>query len=920
VRHISPASLAILAQSEGVEPINFIEVRWRNATSRRYADQAVKGILEGKLLEMGNLENVIDISGSSSSQSITVKLDDTDGTIKAIIDNIDIHKTPVFVYQWFKGLPIGEAFIIFEGEISTPIVWSEPERTVTFEVLSKLTDNEIGFSAEEGDFEYIPPNLVGRAWPLVFGTSYKVPSLRANDPPSGAIAEALGSGDQSVNKDHFFRLVQNNYAAYYKARDSAITCLIYARDALATAQTLAFAQTINNSARANNIPGAPQEDLTGQIQEMNQLAKEYNARAIEYQVQMDEILRTGLLVWEFETDPQAQALEKPSIPIVNGNLFPQGTPLTVNINNGQAPAAHTGVFNGTTFTIVTRENPLVQELGLTDTGPVEVSENNVAEKYQSLLSSRTLWVANGGSMVTVSSRTFYPMTYIVSLMHVQVPTVWAYRNLNGQKILSIVPPSYYSVQHIMFNTLAATLIKMNAPLSSYANQGWEDDLYCDIVSPVGPNIVDIMKWVIENYTGHAWDTTSFNHVRTLLEPFPANFAKVDRPNVVAFLQELAFQSRCAIWYSNGVFYLKYLSEESTPVDTITDDDVEFGSLEMTCTPTEELVTKLTVTWKPDGVTDSYRSIFRHNVQKYGTLEGQYDFYIYNVLGLVEKSAVFWIVRKANTWKEVSFTTFLTKLRLEPYDMVTLSLSSKHISNDPVNCMVKSVQYDSDNNRLTLNLWVPVRFGEMDQYPFAMPANISETVVFPTAKDLAGGTQSSAGGQIIDQKPLTGGSSVASRANMDRGANSGFTAGVTSPGYVPLSDQGSQPDTSVRTFVNPNVDTSLTIGQRTTKQSKQWTIKDPKPPVFSEVKPGVWPGYIVSQVEGNIYDVEIYYQGLDGTPQRINARAAKIREGDTFAFGTPVLICRSVWTDGDALLTENVIVPPIWAPDLADYEG
>ena len=54
-------------------------------------------------------------------------------------------------------------------------------------------------------------------------------------------------------------------------------------------------------------------------------------------------------------------------------------------------------------------------------------------------------------------------------------------------------------------------------------RGWSDELYVTFQSSVGPNIVDILEYIIDNYTDLTYDTDSFNYVRTKLAPFPANF-------------------------------------------------------------------------------------------------------------------------------------------------------------------------------------------------------------------------------------------------------------------------------------------------------------------------------------------------------------------------------------------------------------
>ena len=198
MRNISANAMAQITTARGGEPLIVVECIWDGAHSWFYCDRGAffdLPQLEGKILELGHLEDVVSISGSSSSQSITIKLDDIDQTIKNLYNVIDFHFKLVNVYQWFTELSFDDKFIIFEGYVNTPIAWSEKDRTLSFEVISKVEDQEIGFSAEEGDFPTLPDDLIGKAWPLPFGSPLKVPSLRFDIVSSAIIMDSFGVHD-----------------------------------------------------------------------------------------------------------------------------------------------------------------------------------------------------------------------------------------------------------------------------------------------------------------------------------------------------------------------------------------------------------------------------------------------------------------------------------------------------------------------------------------------------------------------------------------------------------------------------------------------------------------------------------------------------------------------------------------------------
>ena len=219
-------------------------------------------------------------------------------------------------------------------------------------------------------------------------------------------------------------------------------------------------------------------------------------------------------------------------------------------------------------------------------------------------------------------------------------------------------------------------------------------------------------------------------------PFPANFALLERKNLVEVLQEIAFQARCSLRLSNGIFYLQYLAEEPTTVDTIAEKDIEHQSIEVSLTPTEDLVTKYTAKWRLSYAQEVLdQIILRHNVQKYGIQEEEYEFYIYNQPDIVHKVATFWLIRKSNSWKRIKFKTFLHKLNLETFDAVTLDFQQTFVSNSSITSVIQQADFDSANLLMLIECWVPVKSGEMDKYEFAWPANADPELFFPTQREI-----------------------------------------------------------------------------------------------------------------------------------------------------------------------------------------
>jgi hypothetical protein len=771
VRNISQAGLAKLAQRHGTEPITIIEVNWVAGNTKSYADRAV-GSIPGKIVELGDLDNVVNVSDNSGSQELAVTLDDTDGTIKAIFDAHDVHMRTVRVYQYFTGLDLADKFLLFSGKISSPIAWNERDRTFSFTVLSQLEDKEIGFSAEEGQFPYLPADMVGKAWPMIFGTVMNCPALQVNKAVTGTTLTGVG--------------ILSGLDLWAKLPDGA-------DDSAYFASLLQMVVQINHLKKAKDcwapfghppIDAAKAADIQKQIDSLQQQMIE--AAANHGKQQACALARRQQQIDE----ANAKGLGANPVRILGGEDFPQGRTITINIGGG----LFTGHFNGDLFYVDSRQHPtndtaaadayalktqepaicadtvqrtyyryetqvpkgcgndngIVGGEYIIDEGVLVTTRDATVSEMDTEPVAQQFW-ADSGATVTLAEDE--PITYIASIVPGRVLAVKAYKQLIGQRRLVDVPTDLYTVTTKTYGTVTADQVIVTRPLSSITDQGWSDDLYVTFESGIGPDIVEILKYIIENYTDLTWDADSFGYVQEKLKPFPANFPILERKNVLEVLQEIAFQARCAIWIKNGVFYLKYLPEEPTPVDAITvsDIDAEKG-IEVELTGTEDIVTKMVVKWRLSWAalsdqpqdTNEKTIILRHNVSKYGTQEQEYDFYIYNQPDIIYKCATFWLIRKSNTWKRIKFTTFLNKLNLETFDAVTLNFASPYVANSIITAIVEKANYNSADNCVDFECLLPVGAGTMEKYHFFWPAALPPTDTWPPANEIAAGNAGGGG--------------------------------------------------------------------------------------------------------------------------------------------------------------------------------
>lgn len=760
MRNLSTDALEKIVARLGNEPVTIIEVDWiADGGPSLYADRTATSI-PGKIHSVGNLDNVINVSDSNSSQEIAVTLDDTDGTIKKILDAHDIHKRSARVYQWFAGLDLADRFLLLSGKISSPITWSERDRSVTFSIVSQLEDKEIGFSAEEGDFSWIPKDLIGKAWPLVFGTVQDVPALQFNKAVTGTTlcpiegvagsqyheAVPLGGSDPSWG----INLAMQGY------QKSMLWC---ARDAFQRAANITHdAQRAQEyRARADEALDAINDINASLGAAMAQKAAQENCAAEQRSATLENVGENGC-------NP---------VRILGGEDFPQGRNISLLVGG----SILTGYFNGDNFYYSRVVNP--------------EKEARAAERYQASLEQQCATAAQGqafdfstnvpcgfgnsgsgcrcryhGYIVPTTAHTSTPstssvaeeiwidsgsratiygdenITYLVSIIPGRVLALKAFKTFEGgERRLVSVPNNLWRVETKNYGPVTAVQVVLTKPLSSLDGQNWSDDVYVTFQSSVGPHTCDVLRYIIDNYTDLSCDTTSFAAASAKLAPFPMNFPILERKNTLEVLQEIAFQARCALWLSNGTFYIKYLPEEPVSDSTITvsDLDAETG-VELELTSTEDLVTKMIVEWRLSWAEDEpNKLILRHNVKKYGTQQETFDFYCFNQPDIVLKAATFWLIRKSNTWKKVRFKTFLQKLNLETFDTVTLDFGTQgYVSSGPVKAIVEEAVYNSDDQTIDFVCRTPVKSGTMQPYKFFWPAYVSPAEKFPTGAERADG--------------------------------------------------------------------------------------------------------------------------------------------------------------------------------------
>jgi hypothetical protein len=791
MRTVTANTQAKLNQDMGTELLILLEVEWTPGGAILYSDQELEGA-ESKILTISGFDTSMVLEGASDSQELSIALDDTEGTLRDIYNTFDIHKRPARVYTLHKGLALWEKTLVFKGEVVTPIEWDESQRSVSFNILSKLTAKQVGFSMEEGDFPNIPEEALGKAWPLVFGQVCHLPAVKVRAPRRGILQSGVGIKDFTLEP----RLCQA----------SKIQCPSNQTGNIAT-----YTQGADNLWNRQVSPsfGPDMECVNRRFGEICKLK---------------------------DLQEQQAAYEYDTLNIYNGTAFPQGTSITLFIDNARfigsfsgndfavtsrvhpdfddfdhqvcrnVPAMHYGTvsgvpqiytdINGNTFsgsvgghynyvTITTStgtkwirdaDGKKIRGAWVPDTTGTYFAPGNQTQGqamascdealrdtpgmvggpkdswayYDEMEASNFFW-ATPGSEVYMESES--EILYIASLLPGTVDGVAAFRVApNGNRYLTEVPESYYEVFETDYQGYQVVEIGLNKALNLYNDQ-WEDQLYISFTSSVGPNPCDIIEWLINKYTDLTIDATSFASVHTALTNYPNNFYLTTRPDVYDLIRDIAYQSRCSVYVRNDVMFIKYLSVEPTTVRTLDESDILSRSFVEELSETEDVYTTHNIEWRKAGAAVSslsevdHKLILKYNVDKYGTVEEDWDYYTYNIYSLVLKSATFWLIRKANSWKKVKFQTSIKHMDLDIGDCVTLDVAQ---FGGAVKVIIESMKLNPDTYTVEFVCWTPVRSGETEAYYWAWPSLQAAHQTWPLAGDNNGG-----GGYNFEVRPPEG---------------------------------------------------------------------------------------------------------------------------------------------------------------------
>jgi hypothetical protein len=580
-----------------------------------------------------------------------------------------------------------------------------------------INEDQTGYAPVEGDIPNMHEDAIGVSWPECFGTVYKVPAVRIRKPIKGVLQENFNINSTTVKITNGEKFTQN------EAIDIIIDRIL--------------------------CTGS----FNGDVFTFTEINKPYySSISFAARPPADEHVNNSHVAWV--TDSSINLVGKYCYSInflseymVNYCINQDGTKCFF-AKPWRPARGYEDILMDATFSMIEvcgepHTNWLETFLIHCDYYWVGAAVGGWVLHYYYPKDEYTIdsWEIETGADVIIDNS--YTDIYVCNLLaSTDIFGVYGYRtDKDNKRILAVIPSRYYTknlTNSILKVGITCTTLEFDVPLEEYTHENWEGDIYVSLVSNQGYNTADIIKYLFDEYTDLDTDAASFTTVQTQLANYPSCFALLEQYDVLEICEKIAWQARCAIYISSETVYIRYLCagrpEDGEHDFSINDSNIQFKSLQLGFTPSENLVTKLIANWRLDYSPEENSSktfIYEKNISDYGLLESNENFFIYNIENLVQLSAAFWGYRYSNVWRQASFKIFLQHLDVEIFDIISSRVPAT--SHNELIGIVKQLSYDSDNKNINISAELGSRMTDIsasDSQPDMDSYIFESTIYYP----------------------------------------------------------------------------------------------------------------------------------------------------------------------------------------------
>lgn len=721
MRYFTEDAQAVVDKKKVTEPLILVEIEWQTGTAY-YSDKDITITFptgdrdyDGKILNMGELKSTFTEDSSSEMSNVSIELDDTDGSFKDLINQTPIEGTSVIIYQYFQSLESDDIITLFRGKILGGINWSERNRLLSFNIQTYFKDVEIGYALTDDDIdtysdEHLDKQKVGSPWPVIFGNPKKVKCEQVRRHYQATLKEAIWG-----NYSQYQQLIQlENYEDFPLNEEIQIDIRPKTPEYQGEIPRyrVRFTGSIDSTTGNFVIKSFNDSFYTDiEVGERVDSDPDYGNERVLW-LKNNEIIEGATCYCE-PFDAQPRGYQNRCIKQIGKKCIFQKPWYTSRF--GTLKALDDGdIIKDCAGSSKVSWGYLYSWWWARETSEGNWAIETITYPYDTYAFEEGDYVTYAGIRNDIYICNLLPYSSLIKL-YAEKQNDLGDKYLEELEYDSANPSEYLFTYNdtysIVGKTVSALEINGGIALTLLEESGYTGDLYADIESPVSSNIPSIIKYLIEVFSDSYLDWASYIQTKDELKDFPANFAIREIISLWTLLQDIAWQARCGISIRSGKFVLTYLSKLPTEEYSISEDNVVDGTLNLTFSSFEELINKMTCKYFENWYDGEKEFVYKldSSINRYGLRAEERPIYIFNSEALVSYTAGFWGYRYANSWRQVSFESFLNALRLEVFDSAAFAIPI--ISTNKINGAFRDISYNSTTFQHSLNVELASKTGD-----------------------------------------------------------------------------------------------------------------------------------------------------------------------------------------------------------------
>lgn len=678
MRSLTPAAAAQAANLRPSEPFLVVKLELPSpAGTRWYGDKmSTVGTLgvDGRIVRVSPLRQRAGFGRLGTSSAVQITLGDHDLALKQLFDTARLEGFSATVFHAFEGLAEEDLVPLLVGKIGGPVRWAEASRELSLTIASTNQSDPVGEVTESEDPE-VPNSARGRPWPVCFGKVREAPTLLYRQLPAARTLERVEFGQLDLTVDvpgydETPRSIFGSGSSLYLLGEELVLGGYTASGA--GNRFLILQRNLNRHTLGFGVRPVGADQFNPYVAWLSLGQEDVNVVNMWVTIGTRRrfcIGQQGLKLW-FQTPwhfliqsatGTARAFEPTTRPIFSGGIV----------------------------------------VGQEDVGWVHPPGTQLRP-----VDSLTTYIVHSGSGASVEEVKAYK----------RVP-----KGETTERELVCVPTDYYTVSSTTVEGKSATVLNFEKPLSQIDDTWSDEPVFASVTAPGTENTADQIQSILTSYTDIIPDPVSFAAVRSKVANYPSGFAVADRPDALRLVNDIAWQARCGLVVVGSQAFLRFLPEAPTQtVLNIQNENIDRDSLSLSTTGIEDVVTELSVVWRPSYAEEDQEIDLPLNASLYGSRPDERRIFIYQYREGVLRAGRFWQARLGNVWKNFRATVFLDALRVELLDHVTIDIGDIFESEIPGQVM--EIRHDSENHLIELDVWLPVKVGTTVVAADAYPGN------------------------------------------------------------------------------------------------------------------------------------------------------------------------------------------------------